>query len=253
MRKVCIIGTTPSAEKAPYDDESWEIWGVSERHDYVTRLTRWFEMHDWRDSNVRTAEWIAAQKANLERISKDAEIWDRDRVPVEKIKSRFGTYFLTSTIAWMMALAIDEEVDELMLWGVDMEDKIEYTDQRAGAKHFIGLAKFAGIKVHLDGINGIAYDPVPYPFWQDDPLVQKTLWQEKLQKQDLAKLEERLSEVEKRIIYLSAVTSMGGPNNKGAQKELDDLYAQLPKLNMDVAGCKGQLMGTQRRRNFLKP
>ena len=245
MRKVCIIGTTPSAAEAPYDDESWEIWGVSHRHDYVTRATRWFELHthqhephDWAD------EW----DENLAKWTQDCELWDLDRYPVESIKNAYGTYFLTSTVAWMMALAIDEGVDEIMLWGVDLEHKEEYRDQRAGVKHFIQLAEFAGIKMHVSGINGIAFEPVPYPMWLSDPQILKVEWREDLQRKDLERLTAKKNNTEKRIFELEIMARYGEKT-----PELEELYAQLPKLSMDMAGCAGQLKATQWQRSQLKP
>lgn len=254
-RKVCIIGTTPSAAEAPYDDESWEIWGVSTREEWVTRATRWFELHSF---ETEDDEWVADWKKKLERWTKDCELYDLSLYPIEEVKQWFGTYFLTSTVAWMIALAIYENEDvkdverisDLMLWGVDLEHGDEYRDQRAGVKHFIELAKFAGIAMHIDGINGIAFDPVPYPMWQDDPQIKKIDWRETLQKADLKKLQADLFKVEQEIFALS----YNIPNDATLQmKRLDKLHAQLPELNMAVAGCAGQLRATQWSRNLLKP
>ena len=51
-----MLGTAHSAIDAPFDDESWEIWGVSAKGEHVTRADRWFELHrlsgepkEWRD------------------------------------------------------------------------------------------------------------------------------------------------------------------------------------------------------------
>ena len=68
--------------------------------------------------------------------------------PVEKIVEVFGPYF-SSTISWLIALAIYEGCDELGLWGVDMIGEGEYNYQRAGCEHYLGIAKGKGIKVTL--------------------------------------------------------------------------------------------------------
>jgi len=101
--------------------------------------------------------------------------------PHKKIVDRFGTYFMTSTFSWMMALAIDELrpehalpiEGEISIYGVDMEYGTEYRQQRSGFQHFIHLAKALGIEVTRLADSGLAYDPVPYPMWQDDPLLAK--------------------------------------------------------------------------------
>ncbi len=254
MRKICIIGGAPSAAEAPYDDKSWEIWGVSDRHDYVTRADRWFELHSLLTEDP---DWADDWKKKLAKWTQDCELWDLKRFPVESIKQRFGTYFLTSTVAWMLALAIDEAVDEIELSGIDMEHKEEYRDQRAGVKHFIELAKFVGIKMHISGVNGILFDPVPYPMWQDDPQIMKIAWREKLMTKDLEELTAKKNEAEKRITELEAILMMWGHTEKALyiqlQEEQDSLYAAMPKLSLDVAGATGQLKATQWQRNQLKP
>lgn len=255
-RKIAILGTTPSSTEAPFDDKSWEIWGVSVRGKHVTRADRWFELHSF---ETEDDEWVETWKKKLEKWTEDCELWGIDRYPIEHIKKKFGTFFLTSTMAWMIALAIDEGADEIGLWGADMEHGDEYIHQRAGVKHFIELARFAGIKMTVPGFNGIAYNPIPYPMWQDDPLVQKVDWREKLLKSDLESLTEKQSQAEKRLYEIAAeYKALTTPRNvpeylKELDKEAAELDAQLPKLAMDVAGCTGQLRATQWQRNFLKP
>ncbi len=188
MRKIALIGTAESGSRGPYDDKSWEIWGVSSRAKYVTRVTRWFELHR---IDGEGDEWAANWRAALKVFCHDAELWMFEpepdlapkvmAYPTGRIIDRFGTFHMTSSFAWMMALAIDElrpvggnPVDgEIGIWGVEMEYETEYREQRSGFRHFIDLAHFAGIKVTRLSTGGLAYEPVPYPFWQDDPLMCK--------------------------------------------------------------------------------
>ena len=62
---------------------------------------------------------------------------------------------------------------EIGIWGVEMEHGTEYREQRVGFRHFIDLAKEIGIPVTRLVSGGLAYEPVPSPFWQDDPLLSK--------------------------------------------------------------------------------
>lgn len=101
--------------------------------------------------------------------------------PHERIVARFGTYFMQSSFSWMMALAIDEMAQpmvvpgtaEIGIWGVDMEYGTEYTTQRVGFRHFFEVARLLGIEVSRLASSGLAYEPVPYPLIEDDPLTQK--------------------------------------------------------------------------------
>ena len=186
--------------KAPFDDPSWEIWGVSARGDYVTRATRWFELHRL---DGEPKDWADTWRETMKTFTHDVELLmlypepdlgpNVTTYPTERICARFSTYFMTSTFSWMMALAIDElrplngepVEGQIGFWGVDMEGGTEYEDQRDGFRHFIDLARFAGIPITRLASSGLVYEPVPYPLWQDDPL--------------LNKLEKRQSENDQRI------------------------------------------------------
>jgi hypothetical protein len=187
-RKIALVGTASSGVQAPYGDKSWEIWGVSARADYVTRATRWFELHRL-DGEPRN--WANAWRATMKTFTSDVELLmfypepdlgpKISQYPTQRITDRFGTYFMTSTFSWMIALAIDElrplngtpVEGELGFWGVDMEYGTEYREQRAGFRHFIEVAKVLGIPVSRLASSGLVYEPVPYPLWQDDPLLNK--------------------------------------------------------------------------------
>jgi hypothetical protein len=243
-RKIAIIGTAGSGIAAPYDDPSWEIWGVAGRNAFVTRADRWFELHrldgehpDFRD------HWRGRIPTVMEDVAVLYMIWPEEdlapgkvkRFPVEPLIERFGTFFMTSSFAWMFAMAIDEIcpiVDgrvtlaepgtEIFLCGVDMEYDTEYRCQRAGARHFMELSKTLGIKVTRVADGGLAMEPVPYPMWQDDPLLNKA--------------EARAAEVRKDLDARSkTLRSMHEvvANIRGALGELKLQYEQ-PDYNRDA-------------------
>lgn len=186
MRRIALVGTTRTGANAPYDDESYEIWGVSARADYVTRATRWFELHrldgepkDWADNWRKTIKTFS-HDLELLMFYPEPDLGPRvGYYPAERITQRFGSYFMTSSFAWIMALAIDElrppegepVKGEIAIYGVEMEHGTEYSQQRAGFRHFIDLARVMGIEVTIAAASGLAYEPVPYPLWQDDPLL----------------------------------------------------------------------------------
>lgn len=188
-RKIALVGTASSGASAPYNDPSWEIWGVSARADYVTRANRWFELHRL---DGEPEDWANVWRATMRVFTHDVDLLymfypEKDLAPkvisypYEKIVDRFGTYFMTSTFSWMMALAIDEMCPKgkppkpgtIGIWGVDMEYGTEYRQQRVGLRHFVDLARVLGIDIVRLADGGLAYEPIPYPFWQDDPLLSK--------------------------------------------------------------------------------
>ena len=189
MRKIALVGTTNTGANAPYGDESYEIWGVSMRASYVTRATRWFELHRLDgEPKVWAENWRAAMRKFTHDIPEVLMLYPEPDLapnvsayPYERIVARFGTFSMTSTFSWMMALAIDEmcpvngdwNPGEIAIFGVEMEYGTEYAQQRTGFRHFIDLARFVGIQVTLLASGGLVHEPVPYPLWQDDPLLNK--------------------------------------------------------------------------------
>ena len=188
MRKIALIGTGTSGKDGPFDDESYEIWGVASRFPYVTRADRWFELHrldgepQGFQDNWRRAIKTFASDVELFMLYPEADLGSKVRAyPYQHIVDRFGTYFMTSSFAWMLAMAIDELSPEdgspikgeIGVWGVDMEYGTEYRQQRAGFRHFVDLARVLGIAVSRFADSGLSFEPVPYPLWQDDPLLNK--------------------------------------------------------------------------------
>ena len=202
MRKIALIGTGASAKDAPYDDKTYEIWGVASRFPYVTRANRWFELHRLEGENK---DFKANWRKSVNKFIGDLPLYmfypehglgpGVAAYPYEHIVERFGTYFMTSSFSWMLAMAIDElrpengepVQGEIATYGVDMEYGTEYRQQRAGFRHFIDLARVLGIRVSRFLDSGLSFEPVPYPMWQDDPLIAKL---ETRKKENTEKLDE---------------------------------------------------------------
>lgn len=265
MRRIALVGTASSGSAAPYHDPSWEIWGVSARASYVTRADRWFELHrldgepeDW------AALWRTEMKAKvthdctLYMLYPEPDLGPRVvSYPHDHIVARFGTYFMTSTFAWMMAMAIDElrpqngepVPGEIGIWGVEMEYGTEYRQQRAGFRHFIEIAKFAGIAVTRLARGGLSYEPVPYPLWQDDPILNKNQFRrdqtkEKLDSFDASLRMTRTMIAQNRAAMDEATRSQETGYDASARiaaltKETDALMQTSNKLSRDILQCQG--------------
>ena len=114
-RKIALVGTASSGAHAPFDDGSWEIWGVAAKADYITRTTRWYEIHRLEGESK---EWIDHWRHQASALDENTHLYMHYPIsgfgetiyayPVDEIIDRFGTYFMTSSFAWMMAHAIHE-------------------------------------------------------------------------------------------------------------------------------------------------
>ena len=160
--KIALVGTAPATrDAAPYDDPSWSIWAVSPANmGHLPRWDEWFELHDLDllrrgegDAPLLDSEKIEAflstghgkpiwvQQAYVGRYP------DARAFPFAERIARYGDGFFTSSVAWMLAEAIERKPQAIGLWGVDMGASGEYKDQREGCHHFMALARFLGIEV----------------------------------------------------------------------------------------------------------
>jgi hypothetical protein len=273
MRRIALVGTTNSGEDAPYADPSFEIWGVSARAKYVTRADRWFELHrldgeprEWAD-NWRTVVRTFSHDVELMMFYPEPDLGPKvTRYPAEHITGRFGTYFMTSTFSWMMALAIDEmcPVDgewapgEIAIFGVDMEYDTEYRQQRAGLRHFIDLARVLGITMTVLANGGQAYQPVPYPLWQDDPLINKLDLRIERSRDRLSKLDSGIRNTQSLIVQDKALLAefelaqQEGYSIEDRKKELEEELQALIETSAGTSKEIVQLEGAHEEQQWLR-
>ena len=152
-KKIAIIGKAPSSlSLAPYGDNSWQIWTIS---DLVLckqspRYDVHFELHDLDQLNNRQPylEWLARVEKPLFIRQVDDRVPNGTLFPREELVEKYGHYF-TNTISWLIALAIECQPEEIGVWGVDMATTDEYLKQRPSCEYFLGLAAGKGIKVYI--------------------------------------------------------------------------------------------------------
>lgn len=274
MRKIAMLGTaTHSGCQAPFDDEEWQIWGVGSKFKYVTRADRWYEMHRL---DGEPQEWATQWRKLIIGFSKNIDLYmmypeplgpNVIQYPYQEIIARFGTYFMTSSFSWMMAHAIHElrplngdRIDGVIgIWGVDMEYGTEYREQRTGFRHFIDLAGFAGIEVERHTTTGLAYEPVPYPMWQDDPLLNKV----KSRMEETRKALDAKDDLRTKTKFLLAdnrarydeVSRNGADKNRlfTLNKEAAGLEDTIYKLDMDIGLGRGSFEEQAWLKDYLVP
>jgi hypothetical protein len=163
--KIGLLGSAPSSLKlAPYGDLSWSLWGCSPGvYGMAQRADVWFEIHRWeppvpgKPNDPGNVPWMSPEYVEFMRRFHGpvltAEVVDELptglRYPFEYMLEKHGPYHFTSSLAWMLALAIECKPKAIGLWGVDMAANTEYAFQRPGCQHFIGLAMNEGIDVIL--------------------------------------------------------------------------------------------------------
>jgi len=176
-KKVAIIGFASSSRNlAPFDDPSFEIWGLNSLYVFLPRWDRWFEIHpkahfmkDLKRGELQMAgldhyKWLQDQPgpdkpkhSPIYMQEAYPEIpasvkWPRDEIN-RWTTAMFGPQaeldYFTSTPGEMVATAIYEGYGEIHLYGVDLLQDEEYAYQRPSCEYWLGIARGLGISVYV--------------------------------------------------------------------------------------------------------
>lgn len=229
--KVAIVGTCPSSRMlAPYDDESWEIWTCSpDNAGKLPRVNRWFEIHGdlgWENRQeweIKFIDWLNNQDFKLYVQLTHLFREDAIQFPYEELVNEFGTYWFTSTFAWMMALAIKEGAAEIGIFGADMAANTEYGFQRPGMRRFIEFAEDRKIKVIAPMESDILQPPPLYGYSVSTPMGKKLAIRER--------------EILKRVTDLRSRRERA---IREFDHEIDHLVGALDQLDYDIKTWTGE-------------
>lgn len=191
LKKIAILGSAPSSVSlAPFADTSWQIWACSPGcYPVAKRVDRWVELHRWEPGqpwfSVEYIKFMANLSGPVYMIEPVAEIPNSVMYPLDQVmnhvygymvdlkgvwrEKRFDRSDFSSSIAWMIALAIVEGADEIGLWGVDMSACEEWAFQRSGCQSLIDAAKSVGITVRVPCESDLLRPPPLYGFCEIDP------------------------------------------------------------------------------------
>lgn len=171
--KVAVIGMADSCSEAPWNDPTWEKWGLPWHEGYWRRMDRTFEMHDIRlldsEHSKRDSGYFARLKECKGLYMQDAYVEEALRYPFEAVAETTGAYW-NSSAAYAMAMAIHEGATEIGLWGVDMAADDEYGYQKPNMEYLIGLAMGKGIRVYIHHSSPLLkFNPVGVRFFDHVP------------------------------------------------------------------------------------
>lgn len=184
-RKIALVGFASSTKDlAPFGDPEWEIWGMNQLYRHIPRLDREFDIHEnFREDNVEGTDhplWLAQCGIPVYMKEREPSIPTAIGYPLEIVAERAaGTKYFTSTVAFMIGLAIleidrmverdpmlrgdfrdDASVHEVGLavqraysryalgvYGIDLIVGTEYDYQKACVEYLLGVAHGRGIEV----------------------------------------------------------------------------------------------------------
>lgn len=152
QQKIAIVGGHRSTKlRAPFGDSDWAIWSLSPRNESeLPRHDAWFELHSRSVleslGNPVYLEWLRHLPLVYMQTA-DPEFPGSVAYPKDEMVARFGSEFFTSSMAWMLAMAITQQPSAIGIWGVESATHGEYHTQRTGILHFIEVARALGIKI----------------------------------------------------------------------------------------------------------
>ncbi len=154
--KVAIVGSWQRTLAAtPCAENDWDIWTCSGAPHALARVTRHFELHELASHEEkwkRDGYWeMLGIMPRLLLSAPHAEFPNAELYPLASILAKFPRYF-NSSVAFMLALAIDEGYQQIGLFGVNMETddgtgNSEYAHQRPCCEFLLGIATAKGIRI----------------------------------------------------------------------------------------------------------
>jgi len=187
--KIAILGTAPSSVRlAPFNDPQWQIWACSPgTYPILPRCDAFFELHRQEAPVIGRPDqqvpwlspeywmWMAKQKL-VYMAAPHQDIPNSVRYPFEQMLQKYGYYNFTSSIAWMLALAI-EQIEaakkagdvgphSIGMWGVDMAATEEYGYQRSGCQFFVQIAADLDIQIVLPPESDLMTPPALYGIFE---------------------------------------------------------------------------------------
>lgn len=133
-KKIAICGFASSTRHyilQSCNDPSWEIWGLNQLYRHIPRADVWFDIHhNWDQEvvpNTDHRKWARECGIPFYMMRPEPDIPTAVRYPIEPIIGIYTADYFTSTIAYMLALAlleIDARVQaDMQKWLRDLASK----------------------------------------------------------------------------------------------------------------------------------
>jgi hypothetical protein len=82
-------------------------------------------------------------------LGKKEGIINQNNYPLQDIIDEYKSSYFTNTISYMLAMAIHQGYEVIEMFGVDMDGREEYYNQKGSVMYWVGYARAKGIKVRL--------------------------------------------------------------------------------------------------------
>jgi hypothetical protein len=151
--KVAIVGfAMSSAMDAPWDNPEYSVWGMNQLYRHIPRADRWFDIHyNWNEFVVDGTDhegWLKSFPGPIYNVARIPGIPNCLAFPLQDCIAIGADYF-TSSIAFMIALALRDGFTTIELYGIDLVVGEEYEYQKPCAEFWLGVAQGRGATIGL--------------------------------------------------------------------------------------------------------
>lgn len=176
-KKIAIVGFGDcDPREAPYDDPTWEVWGLNHAYRVGTmtvrypggrsevhpgfmrdrfgdfRPDRWFELHQAHAQPPEDLVWIRTCPVPIYVVDTYPKSPTAVPYPLDAVLARwapFGGDYFASSFAYMFALALTWDVKTIGLFGCDLDWGRERAVEHGNLAYWIGLARGLGVTVEI--------------------------------------------------------------------------------------------------------
>lgn len=202
--KIAVCGTASySLLDVPFEDKDWKIWSLCYNYNKFKRGDKWFEIHH---EDVLTQAGLHPQAIeDLQKFKSDVIAFGKTKMfpeatpfPFQLCIQQFPRKYFTSSISWMLALAIltvqaestkHGVMGEISIHGVHMTDTDEYAFQKGAIEYLVGYCDAKGIKVTVDRGSPICRTPRMYAY-EDVGISRELVQRRKDRQQEMNQREE---------------------------------------------------------------
>lgn len=259
MKTVAIVGSQDRTRGlAPFDDPDIDIWVFNEaaNQEWCKRADAVFQMHIapiYQSPNNRSDpahwQWLQQPHAGLTVYMQDVDalVPCSARYPIDEVcaallqdfrqgvEPQLRRYF-TSTVAYALAMAIFQEYERILIYGIEMGSNTEYFFQRPCVLFWIGLALGRGIEV--DFVSGDGIFDVPLYGYEGNLETSAEVFQARGDelRAEVANLLDKKAHIEKTL-------ALGGSSLNG---NLGQIITQLVNVHGELGKAEGALAENER-------
>ena len=132
----------------------------------------WFEFHNVqlkeREGLTEWFDWLAKQPLVFMQQGPTPRFPLAKKYPIEGMIAKYGRYWWTSSIAYMMAAAMDQKPQTIGIYGVDMAANSEYNQQRLACQFFMMKAVEQGIQIVIPPESDLLEPPPMYGYCESN-------------------------------------------------------------------------------------